>query len=340
MSNGSPGHEPEPPRLRIAVISGGRSSEAEVSRNGAAQVISALRGRGHSCAGLECDEELWEALRAGDFDVAFLALHGRYGEDGVVQGLCELAGIAYTGSDVLASALAFNKAMAKRVLVSAGVETPAWRVIDRGLDPDSALAEMEAAVGALGLPMVVKPNRSGSTIGLTVVRDTADLKRAFTDAAWHDDVICERFVTGTEVTVGILGHNPPRALPTLEIVSHRPLYDYQAKYTVGASEHIIPARLPEEQNRAAQEAALDAHLALGCRSVSRVDVIVDAEGCPWVLEVNTIPGMTELSLLPDAARVDGIDFADLCQLLVDDALARRAEEPIPHGGSDAAGSSG
>ena len=315
------------PRHRIAVIAGGRSAEAEVSRTSAAQVMRALRARGHVCAGLELDEELWEALKAGDFDVAFLALHGRNGEDGVVQGVCELAEVPYTGSDVLASALCFNKAMAKRVLVASGIDTPPWRVVGRELPRDSALIEMEAAADALGIPLVVKPNRSGSTIGLTIVRDRRDLKAAFEDAAWHDDVLCEQFVEGTEITVGILGHNPPRALPTLEIVSHRPLYDYAAKYTVGESEHIIPARLPDEQNLAAQEAALDAHVALGCRAVSRVDVIVGADGTPWVLEVNTIPGLTEISLLPDAARAGGIDFGELCQLLVDDALTRHREQP-------------
>ena len=311
---------------RIAVIAGGRSSEAEVSRTSAAQVIRALRARGHICAGVELDEELWEALRAGSYDVAFLALHGRNGEDGVVQGVCELAGVPYTGSGVLASALCFNKALAKRVLIASGIDTPPWRVVNRNLPRDSALTEMAAAADALGMPLVVKPNRSGSTIGLTIVRDRHDLKRAFDDAAWHDDVLCERFVEGMEITIGILGHNPPRALPTLEIISHRPLYDYAAKYTVGESEHIIPARLPEEQNRAAQEAALDAHAALGCRAVSRVDVIVDADGTPWVLEVNTIPGLTEISLLPDAARADGVDFGELCQLLVDDALMRHREQ--------------
>ena len=311
--------------MRVAVVFGGRSSEAEVSRTSAAQVMAALASRGHSCTPLDCDEELWEALRAGGYDVAFLALHGRYGEDGTVQGVCELLGVPYTGSGVLASALAFNKAMAKRVLASAGVRTPDWTVVGRfEADPDAA---MTRAAADLGLPLVVKPNRSGSTIGLTIVTEAEALPQAWRDAAWHDDVVCERFVAGVEVTIGILGHNPPQALPTLEIVSHRPLYDYAAKYTVGQSEHVIPARIPEAARTAAQEAALQAHRALGCRDVSRVDVIVDAEGVPWVLEVNTIPGLTELSLLPDAARHAGIPFDELCERLVDAAVARGREEP-------------
>lgn len=311
--------------LRIAVIGGGRSSEAEVSRSSAARVVAALRSLGHQCVELECDEELWEALRGGGFDVAFLALHGRYGEDGTVQGVCELLDVPYTGSDPLASALCFHKAMAKRVFHSAGIPTPPWRVVARTLAPADAVRAMEEAAAELGLPMVVKPTRSGSTLGLSVVRQPAELAEAFATAAWHDDVLCEQFVSGTEVTIGILGHNPPRALPTLEIVSHRPLYDYAAKYTVGQSEHIIPARLPEEQSREAQRLALEAHQALGCRAISRVDLIVDESGRPWVLEVNTIPGLTELSLLPDAARAAGIKFEDICRMLVEDALARHQE---------------
>ena len=314
-------------RVRVALVCGGRSSEAEVSRSSARAVEAALRSRGHSVVTLDCDEELWDALRAGGYDVAFLALHGRYGEDGTVQGVCELLGIAYTGSDPLASALCFNKAMAKRVLRGAGIATPDWRVVSR-LTP---AVEVEAAMGAaaveLGFPLVVKPDRGGSTIGLSIVSDEDGLKSAFDAASWHDDVLCERFVAGTEITIGILGHNPPQALPTLEIVSHRPLYDYAAKYTAGQSDHIIPARLPEEQRREAQDVAVRAHQVLGCASVSRVDLIVDAEGGPWVLEVNTIPGLTELSLLPDAARAAGISFEDLCERLISDALERHARRP-------------
>jgi len=308
--------------LNIAVVCGGRSSEAEVSRNSAGQVASALRGRDHSCTLLEVDDQLWPALRSGGYDVAFLAVHGRYGEDGTVQGVCELLDLAYTGSDVLATALCFDKPAAKRMLTAAGLATPAWRVVPAR--DDDIVASMTAVAGELGHPLVVKPHRGGSTIGLTIVLEGGDVAAAHAAAAEHGDVMCERFVAGTEITIGILGHNPPQALPTLEIVSHRPLYDYAAKYTLGQSEHIIPARLPEEQRFAAQETAVAAHGALGCRDMSRVDVIVDGQGTPWVLEVNSIPGLTALSLLPDAARAAGISFADVCQGLVDSALARGA----------------
>ncbi|HXA29621.1 MAG TPA: D-alanine--D-alanine ligase [Candidatus Angelobacter sp.] len=315
--------------LRVAVVCGGRSSEAEVSRTSGVQVLHALRARGHDAECVEAGEDLWDALRAGGYDVAFLALHGRYGEDGTVQGVCELLDIAYTGSGVLATALCLDKAMAKRVLVAEGINTPPWRSVPRHLDGGTARHHMEDAASALGLPMVVKPNRGGSTIGLTIVRSGAELLDAYGAAAEHDTVLCEQFVDGLEITIGVLGHNPPQALPTLEIVSHRPLYDYAAKYTAGQSEHIIPARLPEEQRQDAQRASERAHAALGCRSMSRVDVIVDGGGTPWVIEVNAIPGLTALSLLPDAARAAGIGFEDLCERLVRDALQRHGEERAP-----------
>jgi D-alanine-D-alanine ligase len=313
-------------RLRIAVVCGGRSSEAEVSRTSGMQVLQALRSRGHDAERVEADDELWDALRGGGYDVAFLALHGRYGEDGTVQGVCELLSLPYTGSGVLATALCLDKAMAKRVLVAEGIKTPPWRLLPRHLDGERAAQRMAEVAGELGLPLVAKPNRGGSTIGITVVREPAQLGEAYDTAAVHDRVLCERFVPGLEITVGVLGHNPPRALPTLEIVSHRPLYDYAAKYTAGQSEHVIPARLPEEQRREAQRAAERAHAALGCHSMSRVDVIVDGAGVPWVIEVNAIPGLTELSLLPDAARADGIGFDELCEWLVREALQRHGEE--------------
>ncbi len=223
---------------RVAVVCGGPSSEAAVSRDSGAQVLSALRGRGHDCTLLECDASLPASLVSGGYDVAFLSVHGRHGEDGVVQGACELLGIPHTGSGVLASALCFDKATAKRLLAGAGIDTPAWRLLRRDLDPGGAAAAMSSAAAELGLPLVVKPNRGGSTIGLTMVEDSTGLNSAWSAAAAHDHVLCERRVSGTEITIGILGDDPPEALPTLEIISHRPLYDYAAKYTAGQSEHV------------------------------------------------------------------------------------------------------
>lgn len=308
---------------RVAVVCGGSGAESEVSRASGAEVSRALRALGHDTTLVEVDGRLWSRLRDGRFDVAFLALHGRFGEDGTVQGVCELLGLPYTGSGVLASALSFHKAAAKGALRAAGLSTPDWVVVPGGASQEAAAGPLAEAAASLGLPMVVKPVEGGSTIGLTIVRETASLGAAHAAAGDGGDVICERFVTGCEITVGILGHNPPRALPTLEIVSHRPLYDYAAKYTPGQSEHVIPARLPEGHRRAAQEAALAAHRALGCRDISRTDVIVDGSGTPWVLEVNSIPGLTALSLLPDAARAAGMELEAVCHELVEAAIARR-----------------
>jgi D-alanine-D-alanine ligase len=312
--------------MRIAVVCGGRSSEAEVSRTSGAQVVRALCARGHDAEAVEADGELWDALRGGGYDVAFLAMHGRFGEDGTVQGVCELLDLPYTGSGVLATALCLDKAMAKRVLVAEGINTAPWRLLPRHLEAEAVRSAMEETAAALGYPLVAKPNRGGSTIGLSIVRSEAELLDAYATAEAHDAVLCEKFVDGMEITIGVLGHNPPEALPTLEIVSHRPLYDYAAKYTAGQSEHVIPARLPEEQRQAAQRAAERAHAALGCFGMSRVDVIVDRGGVPWVIEVNAIPGLTELSLLPDAARAAGMGFEDLCERLVRDALQRHQDE--------------
>jgi D-alanine-D-alanine ligase len=313
--------------VRIAVLAGGRSSEREVSLMSGGQVLAALRARGHDARMVECDAEMWEVLRDGGFDAVFPALHGRYGEDGTVQAVCELLGLPYTGSPLLATALCLDKVMAKRIFVAEGIDTPPWRLLEPTLPEERAAAAMAEASAALGLPLVVKPNRAGSTVGLTIVRDSSGLMAAYAAAAEHDHVLCERLVTGTEITIGVLWHDPPQVLPTLEIVSHRPLYDYAAKYTAGQSEHVIPARLPEDQRVAAQHVAGRAHLALGCRGMSRVDVIVDGGGRPWVLEVNAIPGLTELSLLPDAARAAGISFDALCEGLVEDALRRGGRLP-------------
>jgi D-alanine-D-alanine ligase len=314
--------------LRIAVVCGGPSPEVEVSRNSASQVAAALRSRGHQCTTLEVDAELWPALLAGGFDCVFIAVHGRFGEDGTVQGVCELLGLPYTGSGLLATALCFDKVAAKRLFAAEGIATPPWRTLPSVFaNPEEIQPAMASAAALLGYPLVVKPRHGGSTIGLSLVRGAEGLVPAWESAAAHGEVLCEKYVAGIEVTVGILGDNPPRALPTLEIVSERPLYDYAAKYTLGQSHHVIPARLPEEGRRACSYVALRAHVALGCRDLSRVDVIVDGGGVPWVLEVNAIPGLTELSLLPDAARAAGLSFPEVCQGLVAAAVSRSGRLP-------------
>jgi D-alanine-D-alanine ligase len=314
--------------MRIAVLRGGRSAEREVSQRSGAQVEKALAGRGHQVTGTDLDLETWDVLRDGGFDCVFNALHGRLGEDGTVQGMLELLGLPYTGSGVLASALCMDKARASSVMAGAGLHVPEFAELEikAGVSAD-VVARL---VQRFGLPMVVKPVREGSTIGLTIAHDADDVASGLVLAARYDRrVLIQRFAAGTEITLGILATPDLQVLPTLEIVSDNPVYDYDAKYTPGKSHHIIPARIPEAARAAASDAAGRAFTLLGCSGMGRVDVIVDAEGTPWLLEVNTVPGLTELSLLPDAARAAGIPFDELCQRLVDHAVGRHEHRVGP-----------
>ena len=314
--------------MRIAVLRGGRSAEREVSQRSGAQVEKALAGRGHQVTGTDLDLETWDVLRDGRFDCVFNALHGRQGEDGTVQGMLELLGIPYTGSGVLASALCMDKARASSVMAGAGLHVPEFEELEikAGVSADVVVR----LVQRFGLPLVVKPVREGSTIGLTIAHDADDVASGLVLAARYDRrVLIQRFAVGTEVTLGILATPDLQVLPTLEIVSDNPVYDYDAKYTPGKSHHIIPARIPEAARAAASDAAGRAFTLLGCSGMGRVDVIVDAEGTPWLLEVNTVPGLTELSLLPDAARAAGIPFDELCQRLIDHAVGRHQHRVGP-----------
>lgn len=305
--------------LRIAVLMGGRSAEREVSLHTGEQVCGALSSRGHQVVAVDTGEHGFiDTLRSGGFDVAFICLHGRFGEDGTIQGLLELLDLPYVGSGVLASALAMDKVMSKQCFVAAGIPTPAWAVVRRG-QPYSA-AEI---ADTLGEKVVVKPVSEGSSVGMSIVHERAELEPAIERAFEHDRVVLvEAFVAGTEVTVGVLGNEELMALPTLEVVPEHEFYDYESKYIPGMSRHIIPARVSEPVRAECQRIALAAHRALGCRGMSRSDTIVSADGTVHLLEANTIPGMTKTSLLPDAARAAGIDFPELCNRLVALALER------------------
>jgi D-alanine-D-alanine ligase len=315
-------------KLKLAVLRGGRSAEREVSLRSGAQVEKALRGRGHDVIGVDLDRKTWDVLRDGDFDCVFNALHGRFGEDGTVQGMLELLGLPYTGSGVLASALCMDKSRANKVMTAAGLEIPEFDELD--FQPGIGAFDADAIASRFGLPLVIKPVREGSTIGLTIAKDVDEVASGIQLAVRYDRrVMVQRFAAGTEITVGVLATPEIQVLPTLEIVSDNPTYDYDAKYTAGKSHHIIPARIPETARAAAADAAGRAFTELGCAGMARVDIIVDARGTPWVLEVNTVPGLTELSLLPDAARSAGISFDDLCQRLIDHALARHEHRVGP-----------
>jgi D-alanine-D-alanine ligase len=317
--------------VKIAVLCGGRSAEREVSLRSGAQVQEALRGLGHEVTAVDIDRNTWDVLRDGGFDCVFNALHGRMGEDGTVQGMLELLDLPYTGSGVLASALCIDKVRAGRMMAGEGIHVPDFEELE--VKEGVAAEVVERVVQLYGLPLVIKPAREGSTIGLTIAKDEDAVASGLVLAGRYDRrVVVQRFQAGTEITVGVLATPELQVLPTLEIVSDNPVYDYDAKYTPGHSHHIIPARIPETAREAAALAAGRAFTLLGCSGMARVDIIVDASGIPWVLEVNTVPGLTAVSLLPDAARAAGIEFPQLCRRLVDHAVGRhqrRIGPPAP-----------
>ena len=240
--------------MRIAVLSGGKSAEREVSLRSGEQVAKALRGREHDVTLVDLDGNTWDMLRDGGFECVFNALHGRLGEDGTVQGMLELLGLAYTGSGVLASALCMDKARAGKVMAGAGLHVPEFEEME--IKQGVAADLVERLVAGFGLPVVIKPVREGSTIGLTIARDADAVASGLVLAARYDRrVLVQRFATGTEITVGVLATPEVQVLPTLEIVSDNPVYDFDAKYTAGKSHHIIPARIPEPAREAASVAA-------------------------------------------------------------------------------------
>jgi len=314
--------------MKIAVLCGGRSAEREVSLRSGAQVARALSGLGHEVAAVDIDLSTWDVLRDGGFDCVFNALHGRFGEDGTVQGMLELLDLPYTGSGILASAMCMDKARAGQMMAGNGLHVPEFEELEikEGVSADV----VERLVQRYGLPLVIKPVREGSTIGLTIAKDADAVASGLVLAGRYDRrVLVQRFQAGTEITVGVLATPELQVLPTLEIVSDNPVYDYDAKYTAGKSHHIIPARIPEPEREAAADSAGRAFTLLGCSGMARVDIIVDAAGVPWLLEVNTVPGLTELSLLPDACRAAGITFDELCRRLVDHAVGRHRRRVGP-----------
>jgi D-alanine-D-alanine ligase len=302
-----------------------------VSLKSGAQVHQALNATGHDVVAVDIDLNTWDVLRDGGFDCVFNALHGRQGEDGTVQGMLELLGLPYTGSGVLASALCIDKSRAGRMMSAAGLHVPEFEELE--FKEGTGAFRVEPVIAQLGLPLVIKPVSEGSTIGLTIAKNEDEAATGIQLAVRYDRrVLVQRFQAGIEITVGVLATPDLQVLPTLEIVSENPVYDYDAKYTAGRSHHIIPARISEAARHAAADAAGRAFTLLGCSGMARVDIIVDAAGAPWLLEVNTVPGLTALSLLPDAAKAAGVSFEELCSRLVDHAITRRRVQVGPgHG---------
>ena len=311
----------EPSKINVTLLKGGTSGEREVSLASGAACAQALREEGFTVTEIDtADADMLSQIIASNPDVVFIALHGKDGEDGCIQGLCELLHVPYTGPGVLASALAMDKTRAKVFYKDAGLPTAAWVTLHAGQDHDA-----KEVMDVVGGKCVVKPTNEGSALGVHIVETPEELESALDEAFQHGDtVLVESYISGTEVTAAVLGGANPEALPVIEIVPQESseFYDYTAKYAQGGAQHIIPARLDVDTYATCQRNALAAHEALGCYGVSRTDMIVDGEGTCWVLETNTIPGMTATSLLPDAAREIGISFQELCRMFVELALMR------------------
>lgn len=296
--------EIDPARFgKVAVLYGGWSAEREVSLKTGAAVAAGLRAKGVDVHGLDAGRDVIAVLEAGGFDRVFIALHGRGGEDGVIQGALELLGLPYTGSGVLASALSMDKVRTKLVWKALGLPTPPFVVLREA-------ADLETALRQLGLPMAVKPAREGSSIGTAKVTEEAQLTPAWREACGYDrEVVAEPWISGGgEYTVAVLGEE---ALPLIRVETPRGFYDYEAKYQVDTTRYQCPCGLPAEQEQALKGLALRAFEALGASGWGRVDFMLDAAGEPWLLENNTVPGLTDHSLVPMAARAAGIDFNEL-----------------------------
>ncbi|MBD8529172.1 D-alanine--D-alanine ligase [Massilia sp. CFBP 13647] len=293
---------------KVGVLFGGRSAERDVSIMSGSGVLQALQSRGIDAHGFDPAERSLAELAAEEFDCVFIALHGRYGEDGSLQGALEQLGIPYTGSGVMASSVGMDKITTKIIWLSKNIPTPRYATVTPGDDLDAIVAE-------LGLPLIVKPPLEGSTIGITKVEQAEEFEAAVALAAGFDEVIlAEEFVTGREFTVAVLGSGKgARALPIVEIVAPQGNYDYQNKYFSDDTQYHCPADLPAELTAAIQKHAVDAYRALGCEGWGRVDVLVrERDMRPFLLEVNTSPGMTSHSLVPMAARAEGISYEELC----------------------------
>ncbi len=308
---------------KVAVLMGGSSVERDISLITGDKISEALTAKGYETVKIDLDKDVGEKLKASGCDVVFIALHGSPGEDGTIQGLLEIIGIPYVGSGVLASAVGIDKVRSKMLFSALGIPAPFHLPISpRELDGERSQQLVQRVIGSLGLPMVVKPATTGSAIGVKIVRERAEIEPAVRDVVQFGEAIAEEFIDGVEITTAVLGTDNPRALPTIEIVSDGEFYDFEAKYTPGKSQHILPPRVSPEVVKKAESFAVAAHVGLGCRCFSRADFIVDTDdSLPYMLEINTIPGMTPTSLFPEAARAAGIEFEELVESLVELALA-------------------
>jgi D-alanine-D-alanine ligase len=315
---------------RIAVLKGGRSLERVVSLRSGAHVQQALQRLGHEVTAIDAGPELVEQLKAARAEVAFIALHGRDGEDGTIQGVLEAIDVPYTGSGPAACVCCTDKALAKHLMRAAAIPTPEFRFLRetaiKELGGGAAVADVERQIG---FPMVVKPAVGGSALGVKFARSSAQLPGALVGALSYDStVVLERYVRGRDLAVSIVddAHGEPQALPVVEAVPREEeFYDYESRYEIGMTTFVCPADLPPETTARAQELALEVYRVLGCRGLARVDLMLEAEREElWVLETNVVPGMTETSLLPQAADAAGIGFDQLVEMVLASASARAA----------------
>lgn len=317
--------------MRVAVLKGGSSLERTVSLRSGARVEDALDSLGHEVVAIDVGSDLVERLKEGRPDVVFIALHGRGGEDGTVQELLEIMGLPYTGSGVPASIRCMDKVQSKYLFMREGIPTPDFFAFSetafRDFGAAGALPEIEKR---LGFPLVVKPAAQGSALGIKFAAAAADVPSALVSAFSYDSkVILERYVKGRELAVSLLeSRDGVEALPIVEALPHEgSFFDFEARYEVGKTDYVCPADLPDESSQAIKEIAVKTYRALGCYGFARVDMILDSSGNPQILETNAIPGMTETSLLPQAAEAGGIEFEQLAERLLELALTR--SEPIP-----------
>lgn len=301
---------------KILVLMGGISEEREVSLRSGKAVWDALLALNYDAQAIDFNSSTIKDIIDYNPDLVFIALHGKHGEDGTVQGLLESLQIPYTGSGVATSAICIDKVLSKRIFDSEGISTAAFRIIDRQeLNAPDALRDH--LISAIGLPMVVKAATQGSSIGTYIIKAENAILPAVENAfRYSRDVLVEKFIDGQEVTVAVIGNNDPQVLPLIEITSANEFYDYESKYTEGMCEHIIPARIGEQGVAQITRISKQVYKLMGCQGFARIDFMLDKNIQPYVLEVNTIPGMTEMSLVPDAARAAGINFNELVEIIV------------------------
>ncbi len=298
---------------KIVVVMGGPSTEAEVSRRSGKAILHALLEKGYQAEALELDPPNFpQQIKASGADFVFNALHGKYGEDGIIQGTLDMMGIPYTSSGVMAAAVTMDKVATKRFFMAEGIPTPRAHTYFRFEYNKRNLAQ--EIIEEFGVPVVVKASSQGSSIGVVIVEQPEELEAALEEAFKYDhEILVEEFIKGRELTVAVWGNEEHQeALPIIEITTVTGRYDYETKYKAGASAHIIPAPLPAEVSKAVEDIAIRAFAVCGCVGMARVDFMLDELNEPYAIEINTVPGMTETSLVPDAGRAAGIQFPDLC----------------------------